>query len=114
MNAERVNPCAAAPSSIAASVPASSEMLALTTMMTHAPACRARDALCAEHRFPEPRGRIEAPNQQGVYIIYSPSGRVMHVGRTPKGRRGIVQRLGDHLHARSSFTNVHLDGDGAS
>jgi hypothetical protein len=36
------------------------------------------------HRLPEPRGKIDAPDRQGVYVIYSPSGRVMHVGRTPR------------------------------
>jgi hypothetical protein len=30
--------------------------------------------------FPE-RGRPDAPQRQGVYIIYSPHGKIAHVGR---------------------------------
>ena len=54
--------------------------------------------------FPEPRGRLKAPNKQGVYVIYNPHGRVLHVGQTPSGVGGIRQRLGNHLHNASSFT----------
>jgi hypothetical protein len=63
--------------------------------------------------FPEARGSIEAPDAQGVYVIYSPRGKVLHVGRTPRGKKGLRQRLNNHLHAGSSFTLKYLDGHGA-
>ncbi len=53
--------------------------------------------------FPEPRKRLEAPTQRGVYIIYSPEGKVVHVGGTPYARRGLRQRLRNHLAGKSSF-----------
>jgi hypothetical protein len=64
-------------------------------------------------KFPSSRGKLIAPNRQGVYVIYSPRGRVVHVGRTPSGTGGIRQRLGNHLHNASSFTARFLDGHGA-
>jgi hypothetical protein len=64
--------------------------------------------------FPQAREQLEAPKERGVYIIYGPDGRVLHVGRTPRASRGIHQRLYDHLQARSSFTIEHLKRDGAS
>jgi hypothetical protein len=63
--------------------------------------------------FPEPRGRLDTPNEQGVYIIYDPRGRVIHVGRTPSGDGGLRQRLNNHLHGASSFTVKYLKGHGA-
>jgi hypothetical protein len=63
--------------------------------------------------FPPPRKRLEAPTAQGVYVIYERSGRVVHVGRTPRGSRGIRQRLANHLHNLSSFTNKYLNGRGS-
>lgn len=60
-----------------------------------------------------PAKGLEAPMQQGVYVIYSPNGQVLHVGSTPSGFQGILQRLKDHLHKASSFTLVHLKGNGA-
>lgn len=54
--------------------------------------------------FPAPHGRLEATDQRGVYVIYSPCGKVLHVGGTPRGQRGIRQRLSNHLHGQSSFT----------
>src|SRR3981189_1497793 len=47
-------------------------------------------------KFPPVRGRLEAPREKGVYVIYSPSGRIVHVGRTPRAKGGIAQRLKDH------------------
>jgi hypothetical protein len=52
-------------------------------------------------KFPE-KG-LEAPMQQGVYIIYSPKGEVLHVGSTPSGFQGIWKRLRDHLGRASSL-----------
>jgi len=57
------------------------------------------------HCFPLARVRLNAPTQKGVYVIYSPRLKVLHVGGTPRGRRGIHQRLANHLHGQSSFTN---------
>jgi hypothetical protein len=65
--------------------------------------------------FPE-TGRPNAPREQGVYVIFNPQGRVVHVGRTLRAKRGIFQRLCDHLATRSSFTNQYppLKGNGAN
>lgn len=62
--------------------------------------------------FPKAGDRLDAPNEQGVYIIYSPSGKVLHVGRTYRGTNGLRQRLSNHLHAASSFTMQYLKGHG--
>jgi hypothetical protein len=48
----------------------------------------------------------------GVYVIYDPKGRVAHVGRTVRGKRGLYQRLNNHLHGKSSFVIKALDGKG--
>ncbi|HXE85705.1 MAG TPA: hypothetical protein VN524_02765 [Hyphomicrobiaceae bacterium] len=64
-------------------------------------------------KFPAQRGELAAPKEQGVYIIYSPSHDVLHVGSTPKARNGIAQRLRNHLSARSSFASRYLNGDGS-
>jgi hypothetical protein len=52
----------------------------------------------------KPRGHLHAPKRQGVYVIFSPKNRVLHVGSTPRAKNGIAQRLRDHLATRSSFT----------
>ena len=54
--------------------------------------------------------RLDAPDTQGVYLIYSPRGTVLHVGRTLRGRKGLRQRLRNHLHGRSSFVIRFLLG----
>jgi hypothetical protein len=56
------------------------------------------------HCFPRSHGRLTAPTEKGVYVIYSPQLKVLHVGGTPRGKRGIFQRLSNHLHGQSSFT----------
>lgn len=63
--------------------------------------------------FPEPQGSLDAPDRQGVYLIYDSKKRVVHVGRTPRGRRGLHQRLCNHLHGASSFTIHYLKGKGS-
>ena len=63
--------------------------------------------------FPAPRGRLDAPYALGVYLIRDPSKHVVHVGRTPRAKNGLHQRLGDHLAGRSSFVYDHLGGDGS-
>ena len=69
----------------------------------------ARDTLTA---FPPHMRAVDAPAKPGVYVIYDPAGAVVHVGRTPRGKGGIRQRLRDHLVNRSSFTRQHLNGEG--
>lgn len=64
--------------------------------------------------FPAFGDKLHAPDRQGVYIIYDPRGRVVHVGRTPKAKRGISQRLRNHMAAASSFTNQYLKGKGSA
>jgi hypothetical protein len=64
-------------------------------------------------KFPAPKQSLEAPDQQGVYIIYSPSNKVLHVGSTPRARKGLAQRLRNHLAAQSSFTLHYLNSDGS-
>jgi len=61
--------------------------------------------------FPKPGKPLQASEQQGVYIIFGPQGRVLHVGMTPKARRGLHQRLRDHLAAQSSFVNGYYKGE---
>jgi hypothetical protein len=53
--------------------------------------------------FPKPRGKLEAPNKRGVYVIYGRTGKVLHVGATPRGKNGIANRLRNHLQTQSSF-----------
>ena len=55
---------------------------------------------------------LDAPDRQGVYVIYDPRGRVLHVGRTTSARGGIRQGLRDHMANASSFTTQYLKGDG--
>jgi hypothetical protein len=57
------------------------------------------------HLFPGSRQRFKETDKRGIYVIYSPRGKVLHIGGTPRGQRGIRQRLGNHLHGQSSFTN---------
>jgi hypothetical protein len=59
---------------------------------------------CPLRSFPVSRRRLRETNKRGIYVIYSPRGKVLHVGGTPRGRRGIFQRLRNHLHGQSSFT----------
>jgi hypothetical protein len=63
--------------------------------------------------FPDVREPLEATTEKGVYIIYSPQGRVAHVGSTPRAKGGVAQRLRDHLAGRSSFVQKQLKGDGS-
>jgi hypothetical protein len=62
--------------------------------------------------FPVSGEKLSVPHLQGVYIIYDPKGRVAHVGRTIRGKRGLHQRINNHLHGRSSFAIKALEGRG--
>jgi excinuclease UvrABC nuclease subunit len=55
--------------------------------------------------------KVEAPVEPGVYVIYGARGKVLHVGRTPRGMLGLRQRLTNHLHGMSSFVIKHLNRD---
>ena len=59
-------------------------------------------------RFPAPGERHSAPTTKGIYVIYSSRMKVLHVGATPRGNRGLCQRLANHLHGKSSFTKNSL------
>lgn len=61
--------------------------------------------------FPPKRERLDAPEKPGVYVIFDPRGRVLHVGMTPRARKGIRQRLRDHMARRSSFVKKYLSGN---
>jgi len=73
------------------------------------------DKLCAQPKlsFPTFRQPLDAPSKLGVYIIRNEEV-VLHIGRTLRGRNGIHQRLKNHLHGSSSFTNEYLKGKGAT
>jgi hypothetical protein len=62
--------------------------------------------------FPKAGGQLEAPKEQGVYIIYRGE-KVMHVGRTLRGKKGLYQRLKNHLQGKSSFTKKKFNGLGS-
>jgi hypothetical protein len=59
--------------------------------------------------FPVPRARLLAPHTQGVYVIRNSRGRVMHVGRSHRGKKGLHQRLTDHLAGKSSFVGSYWE-----
>ena len=63
--------------------------------------------------FPVPRGKLKAPDSQGVYVICDPRGEVAHVGRTHRAKGGIAQRLRNHMSGSSSFANRCLNGEGS-
>jgi hypothetical protein len=64
--------------------------------------------------FPAARESLDVPERHGVYVILGTRGApVMHVGRTVTGKRGLKQRLFNHLHGRSSFVIDQFGGKGA-
>lgn len=65
------------------------------------------------YRFPAEGQKLNASKMRGVYIIRNKKKRVLHAGATPRARKGIYQRLNDHLSGNSSFTNKYLKGDGS-
>lgn len=65
------------------------------------------------HVFPRSGEPLQAPPEQGVYVILDPKDCPAHVGRTLRGKKGLFQRLNNHLHAQSSFALHHLDSDGS-
>jgi hypothetical protein len=69
--------------------------------------------LCDQPRrsFPQEHQRLDAPLRHGVYIIRKGEA-VLHVGRTLRAKDGLHQRLTNHLHGSSSFTEEYLKGHG--
>jgi hypothetical protein len=65
-------------------------------------------------RFSKAGQRLNVPDLHGMYIIYSPNGRVAHVRRTVRGKMGLRQRLNNHLHGASSLVAKALAGKGAT
>lgn len=63
--------------------------------------------------FPE-KGKVDITCNKGVYIIFSPDGKVMHVGNTPRGKNGLRQRLNNHIYKKSSFSKKFLGPKGLS
>ena len=61
--------------------------------------------------FPNSGPLRDAPDGHGVYIICAADGCVLHVGKTNRARRGLFQRLRNHLTGHSSFVRLHLGGD---
>ena len=60
-------------------------------------------------KFPARGGCNDAPDRRGVYMIYSPQGKVLYVGSTPSAKGGIAQRLGNHMtrNPRNSTFSKH-------
>jgi hypothetical protein len=61
--------------------------------------------------FPE-KGPVKITENHGVYILYDKNKVVVHVGRTIKGKKGLNQRLTNHLNNSSSFGKRYLNGQG--
>ena len=74
---------------------------------------RYRDLINAQPQTFPVAGPPKVSRKHGVYIIFSPRGTVLHVGRTLRGQKGLDQRLNNHLHGASSFTLKYLDGKGS-
>lgn len=53
-------------------------------------------------------GKVKICPNQGVYIIYSQTGFVLHVGKTNGGKNGIDQRLLNHVRNQSSFSKLYM------
>ena len=62
-------------------------------------------------KFPQPREKWEVPTKQGVYIIRK-GDKGLHVGRTLYGKKGLKQRLKNHLYGKSSFYKLYLKPKG--
>jgi hypothetical protein len=59
------------------------------------------------HIFPL-RGKMNVSDKHGVYIIFSPKNEVLHVGNTPSGRKGLNQRLYNHISCTGVFYEKYL------
>jgi hypothetical protein len=59
------------------------------------------------HIFPM-KCKINVSDSHGVYIIYNPQNEVLHVGNTPSGRKGLNQRLYNHISCTGVFYEKYL------
>ena len=59
------------------------------------------------HVFPA-RGKINLTEKHGVYIVFNPKNEVLHVGNTPSGRKGLNQRLYNHISSTGVFYEKYL------
>jgi len=66
--------------------------------------------LCKQEKqpFPKKYQPVDAPLKMGVYILRK-NKTILHVGRTLHGKKGICQRLTDHLRGSSSFTKKVME-----
>ncbi len=62
-------------------------------------------------KFPRTGMRFDVPADHGVYVIYNARGKILHVGRTVRGKKGLIQRLKNHLRGQSSFMAIYFDRD---
>lgn len=63
-----------------------------------------------EALFPIRGARLAITSAQGVYVIRGKDRVVVHVGRTVRGREGLLQRIGNHIAGKSSFVREYLKG----
>lgn len=59
------------------------------------------------HLFPE-IGKVDLSDKHGIYVIYSPEGKVLHVGTTKTAKGGLNQRLLNHVGNQSSFSKAYM------
>jgi uncharacterized protein (DUF433 family) len=90
-------------------------VLAFAARLERREIVRLFNQLCCQplYQFPLRRAKLCAPFTLGVYVIRDAAKRVVHVGRTPRAKKGLHKRLCDHLSGASSFTNDYLKGDGS-
>ena len=55
---------------------------------------------------------IAPSDSQGVYVILDVKGTVLHVGKTSRAKKGLRQRLNNHLRGQSSFAKKFLKQNG--
>jgi hypothetical protein len=63
------------------------------------------------YSFPAKGNSLGIRDRHGVYVIFGSADRVLHVGRTLRGKRGLWQRLNGHLNGQSSFVHTYLEGN---
>jgi len=54
------------------------------------------------------KGKLNATDNHGVYIIYTPEDLVVHVGSTPSGKKGLNQRLYNHISCTGMLYHNYL------
>lgn len=66
------------------------------------------DLIKSSYYFFPKEGKLKLSDKPGVYVIFSPHSKVLHVGSTPRGKKGINQRIYDHMSSSSSFYHKFL------